>query len=270
MSEVKAITVHSQTNIDAPGFVMTPIGLVINGNPAFEEWELCGRRLALVEKAIHWAIGDWLNYGEQRWGEMYAQVIDEENFSYQTLRKDKYVALSVALFRRRNKLSWSHHSEVAPLAPSEQNYWLDRAIEGDADGDMWSRSRLRNEIRAWKKLKQLDAHTPETVTVDDAIIWGDCTQVEWPAEVDLIVADPPFGLTVGNSAGVRAAKGDWDDKEYAVLHEFNQSWLSLAVNSLRDEGSIFVFGTVHNIFSVGHILKELGCYIVRDIDILAI
>ena len=31
MEEVRAITVHSQTNIDAPGFVVTPMGLVING-----------------------------------------------------------------------------------------------------------------------------------------------------------------------------------------------------------------------------------------------
>lgn len=55
------------------------------------------------------ALGDWLNYGENAYGEMYSQVMDETGFSLQTLTNDKYVASKIEIYRRREILSWSHH-----------------------------------------------------------------------------------------------------------------------------------------------------------------
>ena len=127
MEEVRAITVHSQTNIDAPGFVVTPTGLVINGCPTLEEWIEFGVRLSCIEKAIHWAIGDWLFYGEHTYGELAAQGVDENRFRYQTLRIDKYVSSRIPLFRRRNKLTFGHHEAVASLGVDEQEQWLTKA-----------------------------------------------------------------------------------------------------------------------------------------------
>lgn len=127
MGEIRAITVHSQTDIDAPGFFVTPTGLLINGNPSFEEWAQFGRQASLAERAIHWAVGDWLNYGEARWGEMYAQAMDETGFEYSTLSTDKWLAGRIEFCRRRQNLSWGHHAEVGALDPDEQEDWLDYA-----------------------------------------------------------------------------------------------------------------------------------------------
>ena len=60
-------------------------------------------------------IGDALRYGERRWGETYAQVMDATGMAYQTLANAKWVASRVPVQRRRTELSWSHHAEVASL-----------------------------------------------------------------------------------------------------------------------------------------------------------
>ena len=194
MEEVRAITVHSQTNIDAPGFVVTPMGLVINGAPTFDEWTGFGRNARLAERAIHWAIGDWLNYGERRWGEKYAQAIDESGFEYQTLNADKWLAAKIEFMRRRINLSWSHHREVGALKPDEQDMWLDRAEQGD-DGKKWTRKRLRDEIRKWKQERdrpqalQSGNRSPRLIIARAEHM----PQVD-SESVDLIITSPPYNM----------------------------------------------------------------------------
>src|SRR5712672_3384883 len=95
-------------------FVPQGYGLVPIGEPTFEEWIAFGETIKNVEKGVHFWIGDWLNYGEAKWGEMYEEAAKRTGFEYHTLRKDKHVASRVELFRRRNNLSFSHHEEVAP------------------------------------------------------------------------------------------------------------------------------------------------------------
>lgn len=83
------------------------------------------------ETFARWWVGDWLNYGEQRWGEMYAQAEVTTGWDYQRLRDAKWVANGVHLSVRKDNLSWSHHKEVAHLEPQEQAAWLNRAeVEG--------------------------------------------------------------------------------------------------------------------------------------------
>lgn len=106
---------------------------------------------------------------------------------------------------------------------------------------------------------------PTELEPDKNLIRGDCLKVDWPVDAQLVIADPPYGLTKGNNAGVRDGKGDWDELDYCDLHAFNVAWIGKALESLADGGSLLVFGTLHNIFSVGHILRERGVYIVRDI-----
>lgn len=142
MEEVRAITVHSQPNIDAPGFVVTWTGLVVNGQPSFAEWAHLGQQLAVVERATHWAIGDWLIYGEGAFCEMYAQALEETRFAYDTLAHDKWLAGKIEFWRRRQNLSWSHHREVGALEPDEQDYWLDLAEQND-----WTRQELRAAVK---------------------------------------------------------------------------------------------------------------------------
>lgn len=111
-----------------------------------EIWLQLGEYLKLMDKSVHWWLGDLLNYGEQNYGEMYTQVLDESDYAYQTLRDDKWVASKIELSLRKDNLSFSHHVRVADLDPEDQKYWLDKAEEENL-----SVRELRKEINKWKK-----------------------------------------------------------------------------------------------------------------------
>ena len=88
---------------------------------------------------------------------------------------------------------------------------------------------------------------------------------------DMIFADPPYFLSNGGitcKAGkmVKVDKGDWDKSKGAELnHEFNLEWLSRAQKLLKPNGTIFVSGTMHVIFSIGYAMQQLGMKILNDI-----
>ena len=105
----------------------TRTGLVILDSITFDAWLQVGDKLRDIEGAVHWWIGDWLNYGERRWGEMYAQALEETGYGYSTLRNDKWVANAVPVSARHDKLSFKHHHIVAALPPDEQTAMLDKA-----------------------------------------------------------------------------------------------------------------------------------------------
>lgn len=81
---------------------------------------------------------------------------------------------------------------------------------------------------------------------------------------DMIFADPPYFLSNGGfsvQAGkiVSVDKGEWDKGGTVEnIDKFNRKWLSLCREKLKDNGTIWVSGTYHNIFSVANNLTELG------------
>jgi len=89
---------------------------------------------------------------------------------------------------------------------------------------------------------------------------------------DLIFADPPYFLSSGGitcHAGkmVSVDKGDWDKTiPFVAMHEFNLRWLSECHRLLKPNGTIWVSGTMHNIYSVGYSLQTLGFKILNDIS----
>lgn len=87
--------------------------------------------------------------------------------------------------------------------------------------------------------------------------------------VDLVFADPPYFLSsqkriVQNGKIKICDKGNWDRIiSSEVMHGFNQSWLSKCSNLLKDNGTIWVCGTYHNIYSIEQCLIELGFQILN-------
>lgn len=81
---------------------------------------------------------------------------------------------------------------------------------------------------------------------------------------DMIFADPPYFLSRGYSSKINGEwksfeKGEWDRAtSLDNINEFNRRWLSACRNVLKDDGTIWVSGTYHNIFSVATCLVELG------------
>src|SRR6185295_681906 len=108
-------------------FTFSKCGLAPIGEPTREEWLACGEFLKNADNSIHFWVGDWLNYGEAKWGEMYKEAEEVTGFDYQTLRNDKWIAASINLSLRRDKLSFGHHKEVASHTPQEQAILLERA-----------------------------------------------------------------------------------------------------------------------------------------------
>jgi hypothetical protein len=113
---------------------------------SFAEWVAHGRRLGVMGRGVGWWLGDWLRFGNTAYGERYGPAASMTGYDRQSLMNMVYVASRVEPSRRREKLSWSHHAEVAAFEPAEQDAWLDRA-----EGDQLSVRCLREAIRTQRR-----------------------------------------------------------------------------------------------------------------------
>lgn len=114
------------------------------------------------------------------------------------------------------------------------------------------------------------------MSVSATVYCGDCFEIlhqliHKRVKVDCIFADPPYFLSSGGytcSGGQRASvnKGDWDKPMSAGEKlAFNRNWIKLCKEVLSDKGTIWISGTLHNIYSVGEALEELGFHIINNI-----
>jgi site-specific DNA-methyltransferase (adenine-specific) len=107
------------------------------------------------------------------------------------------------------------------------------------------------------------------------IIQGDCIHVLHtlpPASVDLIFADPPYNLQLRNEllrpnqTIVDGVNDAWDQfTDSAAYDSFTRAWLRACRRVLKDDGTIWVIGSYHNIFRVGAIMMDLGYWILNDV-----
>ncbi|MHA1932576.1 MAG: DNA-methyltransferase [Promethearchaeota archaeon] len=88
---------------------------------------------------------------------------------------------------------------------------------------------------------------------------------------DLIFVDPPYflsndGITCKSGKMVSVNKGDWDkSKGFKEDNSFVDSWLRASRRVLKENGSIWISGTLHNIYKVGYLLEKNSFYIINDI-----
>ncbi len=88
---------------------------------------------------------------------------------------------------------------------------------------------------------------------------------------DMIFADPPYflsngGITCHAGQMVKVNKGAWDkSKGVESNHQFNLEWLSRCQKILKPNGTIWVSGTMHAIYSIGFAMQQLGFKILNDI-----
>jgi hypothetical protein len=110
------------------------------------EWAAAGRRIGAVGRCIQWLLGDWIAYGNEKFGERYARASKITGYDTQTLMNMVYVASRFEISRRRENLSWSHHETIAALHAEEQDRWLDQA-----EADRWSVADLRVMLRVSRR-----------------------------------------------------------------------------------------------------------------------
>jgi modification methylase len=90
--------------------------------------------------------------------------------------------------------------------------------------------------------------------------------------VDLIFADPPYNLQLHkdlwrpNISRVRQVDDDWDQfDDDAAYAEFTRAWLRACRRVLKDEGTLWVIGSYHNIHRVGVLLRELDFWTLNSV-----
>jgi hypothetical protein len=144
-------TVPSQT---------TAVTLRLADAMTYSDWAQAGHQLARIAHGVAWALGDWLLYGQSRFGSRYREALAATELDYQTLRNYAWVARNVPPSRRRPALSFQHHAEIASLSEAEQELWL-----GRAERLGWSRNHLRREL-ATSRRRLLEEHgEPEVVRI---------------------------------------------------------------------------------------------------------
>ena len=88
---------------------------------------------------------------------------------------------------------------------------------------------------------------------------------------DMIFADPPYflsnnGITCSSGKMVSVNKGEWDKSlDVESKHSFNRKWINECYRVLKDDGTIWISGTLHNIYSIGMALEEEGFKIINNI-----
>ena len=160
----------------------------------------------------------------------------------------------------------------------------------------------KTHIKSGSKAKQKTAHTynlpenpiefyiseetpvyekerPFAIYYDDPahsvkLLKGDCIEILNQARensVDAIFADPPYflsngGITCHAGKMVSVNKGKWDkSRGVKENHQFTFDWLRACQRVLKPDGTIWVSGTTHIIYSVGYAMQELGYKILNDI-----
>lgn len=103
---------------------------------------------------------------------------------------------------------------------------------------------------------------------------GDCNRILKSLDdnsVDMIFADPPYFLSSGgvschSGKQVSVNKGDWDETMSPEdILKFNRRWLRNCRRVLKENGTIWISGTLHNIYSIGVALTLEGYSIINNI-----
>ena len=98
------------------------------------------------------------------------------------------------------------------------------------------------------------------------LLQGDCMELmpQFQHKFDMVFADPPYflsndGLSIQSGKIVSVNKGGWDKSHgFDYINDFNRRWLSAVRDKMKEDATIWISGTMHNIFSVGQVLTELG------------
>ncbi len=143
----------AETAVQIPGVQVTRTGLVIDENLTPEAASTVFACLEHITGCSNWLWGDALAFAGRKWGNQFAeskykQASEATGLAVQSLKMAKFVAERIPMGRRRSKLTFTHHAEVAYGfdQDAEQERWLDRAA-----ADKWTAVQLRRAIRLSKQ-----------------------------------------------------------------------------------------------------------------------
>lgn len=108
---------------------------------------------------------------------------------------------------------------------------------------------------------------------DFTLIQGDCIDVLSRINFgfDMVFADPPYflsngGISIQSGKRVCVDKGDWDKSAGRRQDRlFHYNWLKVVREKLKRDGTIWISGTYHNIFTIAELLVDLGFRILNAV-----
>lgn len=130
---------------------VTPVAWQPGHAISLSQWVADGQRLGAIGRGVNWWLGDWLRFGNSKFGERYVRASRITGYDVQTLMNMVYVASRFEAGRRHERLSWSHHAELAALEPDDQEQWLARA-----EDERLSVRDLRGELRRVTRAREKD------------------------------------------------------------------------------------------------------------------
>lgn len=193
---------------------VTTTALSLPEDLSYDRWLEVGHGLDRMNRAALWWLGDWWAFGKQAYGER-AEAVKELDWEFQTCANAGYVATRIETYRRREVLSFSHHSEVAALDADEQEEFLTRWEKIAAEtGKPPTVKAARVEVSNYKRNKKNRPEiTPGEVQPSDSgwhqlgphwLYCGDSTDREFIERcfgARFAFADPPYN----------ADKAEWDN-----------------------------------------------------------
>lgn len=136
------------------GIVLDDSGIRFPVVISYDEWAALAAPIGRMVRLSMWVLGDWLNEGTERFGELAEQAVALTGLDYDTIRNARWVTTKFPLERRRPELSFTHHQEVAGLDPEVADRLLVEALPVLRDGsdaamscrDLRSRAREERQI----------------------------------------------------------------------------------------------------------------------------
>ena len=130
-------------------------------------------------------------------------------------------------------------------------------------------------------MKKKKKETTPVIIPYDYIRHSDCIEgmKAMPSHcVDMMIADPPYNLSKSgdwkwdNSASLAGLGGDWnitnenwDNMSLKDYFHFSLAWLTEAKRILKPTGSMWIFGTYHNIGIINIVCQMLGIEIINEV-----
>ena len=133
------------TTTPLPKFIeTTPVGLKLSKDLTFDEWRAIAVSFGQALQTAAWCIGDWLVYGERKWGKqlllegeefdpkkptripshVFDEAVASTGLDRQTLSQYGNVCRKIPMEDRRAHLSFGHHRILAPLPPAKRMEWM--------------------------------------------------------------------------------------------------------------------------------------------------
>lgn len=157
-----------------------PVGMT------YEDWEREAKAVQCQHRAMMWHLGDVMNFGQEHFGELFAQAV--ETYCEDSIQRAMRVCRAFPPQRRR-PIGFSFHQSIVPWTERDQDQILDEAVRGE-----WTREVFREEVkRRNDERRKLDAvhdasAPPEgpLERAEEAVVEVEAERVESSAEVVML------------------------------------------------------------------------------------